>query len=279
MREKVFSRVKCFRLDVTQTSKTAMTNNTTVSLRWHLSVAYVIDDWKCSKEEKFFLFIPIHYNINVCIGWNSLAFDMLFAMNEPHLGLNWFQCFFSLWHFNDFRFVYGVKMEQIGFYFSWAMLDECVCLIVLWMINYYVRSLIDKHLSFGTESISFVDGGNVETKHTRNKLKKKASFPYSTTHMIPKNGNRAHTHNQKKKKTNDSLCCECSIKIADIHCFYGKSRKLNDNNLLIIYKTIFFGGISVDTIVCWISLGRLSALSKNTKYTARLPKSSFTWQE
>lgn len=143
-----------------------------------------------------------------------------------------------------------------------------ICLIVLWMINYYVRSLIDKHLSFGTESISFVDGSNIPNETNINR--KKNHFQIQTPTWLWKT-RVVRIHIAKNQVI---LSVGCSMKIADIHCFYGTSRKLNDNNLLIIYKISFFSvALSVDTAVCWLSLGRLSASSEENKYknTTRLP--------
>lgn len=114
------------------------------------------------------MLILIHYAINLCINLISLCFFFLFFVGRAH-SFELIPMYIALtvtfqWYFD----LFAVLVRRALF---WAF-NACL-LIELWMINYYVWSLIDKHLSFGTESISFVYGGTSNANRDKYKWKKK----------------------------------------------------------------------------------------------------------
>lgn len=183
--------MKCFRLDVTQTSR-----NTEKKQRQQfrcdgiLSVAYIIDYWKRPKDRQ-------KKNVDS----HSLRHQFVHQFNFTLLFLIFRWCCPFIWIDSNvycidcdismiFRFVCGFRRTGSLF---WAF-NACL-LIELWMINYYVWSLIDKHLSFGTESINFVYTSNANRyKYKAKKNPKQKTFP---THIIPEN----HNHNRARKST------------------------------------------------------------------------------
>lgn len=95
--------------------------NTTVSLRWHLSVAYVIDDWKCSKEETcFFRWFPFITALMCASIWIHLLLELAmgpFIRNWIDSGV-FFVAFIDCDISMIFRFVYGVKVKRFGISFG-----------------------------------------------------------------------------------------------------------------------------------------------------------------